>query len=146
MEDVRALADARLEEALRSRALEDPRAAFRGLLRELRTADPAGFTAALAYFEDTLTPAVAGGADALAGWVAYGRFLAERAGPGRLVTVDAGGRSRPYQPPPGGELILFLPEEARRLAVPLLQPEAPSAAQTATLDLLVRGRRELRRE
>jgi hypothetical protein len=142
MEDTRKRADERLDQALAAAGLEDPRPAYRDRLKALRAEDPPAFARALEYFEATLVPSVAGGAEPLAEWVAYGRLLAEQGGPGRLVSVDAGGRASPYQPPPAGDLLLFLPDDGRRFVVPLLVPRTPSQPQQATVDLLVRGRRE----
>ena len=163
MDDPRARADARLEETLAAADVEDPRPACRDRLKALRAADPAAFARAVEYFE-TLVQAVAGGAEPLGQWITYARLLAEAGGPGRTVIVDRSGRARPYAGPAapaaaeaaradggaggearnGGEagLVLFLPEDGRRGVLPLLAPRAPSAAQTAALDLLVRGRRE----
>lgn len=143
MDDPRARADARLEEALAAAAMADPRGTCRDRLKALRAEDPSAFEQAVAYFDTQLVPAILEGGEPLAEWLAYGRFLAERGGPGRVVAVDAGGRARPYEPPPAGNLVLFLPQEGRRGVIPLLSPASPSPAQTATYDLLVRGRREL---
>ena len=154
MEDLRARADARLEEALAAAAVEDPRAACRDRLKALRAADPAAFARAVDYFENTLVAAVAGGAEPLGQWLEYARVLAEAGGAGRTVMVDRRGRARPYDgptalpaagasaDPAGAALVLFLPTDTRRGALPLLLPRAPSAAQNASLDLLVRRRRE----
>ncbi len=143
MDDPRALADLRLAEALAASGLEDPRVLYRDRLRQLRTSDPAAFSRALEYFEGTLVPAVAGGADPLAAWIGYGTFLAELPGRGRTIAVDSSGRARPYEPPPDKALILFLPDDGRRPVEVLLGPSERSPAQQATVDLLVRGRREL---
>lgn len=143
MDDPRAIAERRLGEALAASAMADPRLLYRDRLRQLRNTDPPAFARALEYFENTLVPAVAGDADPLTAWLAYGTFLAELPGRGRTVAVDAGGRARPYQPPPDGCLILFLPEDGRRNVEVLLGPAERSPAQQATVDLLVSGRREL---
>lgn len=143
MDDARNAADTRLDAALAAAGIEDPRPAYRDRLRALRSAQPDAFARALAYFETTLVPAVAGGAEPLSAWVEYGRFLAEAAARGRVVSVDASGRARPYEPPPSADLVLFIADDGRRGVTPLLEPGAPSEAQRATLDLLVRGRREL---
>ncbi len=186
MDDIRARADARLEEALAAAAMADPRPACRDRLKALKAANSTAFARAVDYFEHTLVPAVAGGAEPLGQWLEYARVLAEASGPGRTVIVDRGGRARPYRPPtapkaaaaaeppegdlfaPGveappeaspdrdaattppdapigaadGGLVLFLPQDTRRGVLPLLLPQAASWAQQASLDLLVRGRRE----
>lgn len=188
MEDIRARADARLEEALAAAGMADPRPACRDRLKALKAASSTAFARAVDHFEHTLVPAVAGGAEPLAQWLEYARVLAEASGPGRTVIVDSGGRARPYhgptppkaaapadaseadlfepgsdagsesslggavpaagapEAPPGaslaGGLVLFLSQDTRRGVLPLLVPQAPSPAQTASLDLLVRGRRE----
>ena len=142
MDETRQRADERLDQALAAVALEDPRPAYRDRLKALRAQDPAAFAGALEYFETKLVPAVAGGAEPLAEWVAYGRVLVEHEGPGRIVAVDAGGRAAPYRPPPQGALLLFFPGDGHRPIVPLLSPRQPSPAQQAAVDLLVRGRRE----
>lgn len=143
MDDERALADARLDQALAAADTLDPRPVYRDRLRALRT-DAETFSRALEYFETTLVPAVASGAEPLSAWVDYGRFLAERGGPGRVVAVDASGRARPYEAPPAAaDLVLFIAADSRRGVTPLLEPRSPSAPQQAAMNLLVRGRREL---
>ncbi len=188
MDDIRARADARLEEALAAAGMADPRPASRDRLKALNAASSTAFARAVDYFEHTLVPAVAGGAEPLTQWLEYARVLAEASGPGRTVIVDRGGRARPYHgatapkaparadapeadlfapgsdaspeaspssdvPAAGapeapalaslaGGLVLFLSQDTRRGVWPLLVPQAPSPAQTASLDLLVRGRRE----
>ncbi len=143
MDDPRTLAEHRLADALAASAMADPRALYRDRLRQLRATDPAAFARALDYFENTLVPAVASDGEPLTAWLAYGTFLAELPGRGRTMAVSQDGRARPYQPPPAGSLILFLPDDGRRRPEVLLSPAAPSAAQQATVDLLVHGRREL---
>jgi len=144
MDEPRARADARLEEALAGAGVEDPRIACRDRLKILRTEQPAAFAQALAYFESSLVPAIAdGGEPPLDAWIGYGRFIAERGGPGRTLAVDGAGRAAGYEPPAAGRLVIFVPEDGRRGVTPLLVPAAPSPAQKATFDLLVRRRREL---
>ncbi len=142
MDDSRKLADERLDQALGAARLEDPRPGFRDRLKALRAQDPAAFARALEYFETRLIPTIAEGAEPLGEWVAYGRILLEHQGPGRVVAVDPTGRAQPYRPPPGGDLLLFFPEDGRRPFLPLLAPQAPTPAQRAAVDLLVHGRRE----
>ncbi len=142
MDDSRKLADQRLDQALAEARLEDPRPEFRDRLKQLRVRDAAAFARALEHFETKLVPAIAQGAEPLGEWAAYGRILLEHEGPGRVLAVDASGRAQPYRPPPRGDLLLFFPEDGRRPILPLLAPRAPSPAQRAAVDLLVRGRRE----
>jgi hypothetical protein len=144
MDDPRAAADARLEEAIAAAGVADPRPACRERLKALRQSDSTAFDRALEYFDRTLVSAIADGAEPLAQWVAYGRFLGELGGRGRTVAVDGSGRARAYEEsaPPAGALVLFIPDETHKPAVPLLVPAAPTPAQRATIDLLVRGRRE----
>ncbi len=151
MDDIRARADARLEQALAAAGVEDPRPACRDRLKALRAENPAAFARAVDYYEHRLLAAIAGGAEPLSQWVDYARVLAEAAGDGRVVMVDATGRARPYDgavapgagdTPAASALVLFLPQDARRGALPLLLPAAPTAAQQASLDLLVGRRRE----
>lgn len=147
-DDLTAEADRRLEEALEARGARDPREFYRERLRELKQANPAGYADAVAYYRDTLLPAVAGGeVPPLQAWTEYGRRLAEAAASGRTVAIDATGRARPYASPPAEEdLILHLPDPSadgsRALLVGL--PAEPTPAQRATFDVLVEGRQKLR--
>jgi hypothetical protein len=140
-DDLRALADARLEQALAGSGLRDPRPLFRPALKHLRERDTAGFQRALAHYESHLVPAVAGGGDALAEWLAYGRLLAECLGPGRRVEVDPTGRAAtPADPAAASGLVLHLPDDAAAPALALHCPRDLSRPQEATLELLVAGR------
>ena len=147
-DDLTAEADRRLEEALAARGARDPREFYRARLRELKQAHPTGYAEAVAYYKNTLLPAVAGGdAPPLQAWTEYGRRLAEATAPGRTVAVDATGRARPYVSPPAeGDLILHLPDPSadgyRALLVGL--PAEPTPAQRATFDVLVEGKQKLR--
>jgi hypothetical protein len=140
VDDLRSRADARLDDALRSVGAADPRPELREALRSLRETDPDGFAEARRRFEEDLTGRVAAGEDALAEWIAYGRWLAERAGPGSVVSIAADGRSSPWQPPyRAGELVLFLPEATRVRAAVLAAPARPTRPQQATRELLAGG-------
>jgi hypothetical protein len=140
VDDLRSRADARLDDALRGAGAADPRPVLRDALRSLRDADPDGFAEARRRFEEDLLGRVAAGEDALTEWIDYGRWLAERAGPGSAVSVSPDGRSSPWQPPyRAGELVLFLPEAARLRAVVLAAPARPTPAQQATRELLAGG-------
>ncbi|HET9986454.1 MAG TPA: hypothetical protein VFQ38_22945 [Longimicrobiales bacterium] len=141
-ESLRSRADARLDQALATQPLADPRDLFRDRLRRLRAEDPPAFSRALDYFERTLVPRVAADAEPLAEWIEYGRFLAELSGRGRLVGVDASGRGRPFTPPPAAELVLFLPDDPAVPVLPVARPRELSDAQQAAWDLLVAAGRE----
>ena len=141
-EAIRAQVEARTEEALRQRGLRDPRGQFREWLGSLKESDPAGYDEARAWYRERLLPRLAEpDADVVAGWIDYGRFLAERGGPGRLAAIDETGRARDYHAEAAaGDLVLFLPEDTKRRALILSLPLQPSAAQRATCDLLVLGK------
>jgi hypothetical protein len=131
-------ADARLEEALARDQLADPRPHFRDRLRLLRERNPAAFEQAIGYFENTLIPHVAEGGEAAAAWLEYGRRLGELAGGGEIVAVDETGRARPLRgEAEAAALLLHVPEDPATPVLALRSPAQPSAAQRATLDLLV---------
>ena len=138
--DSRKQADRRFAAALEASGAPDPRERYRAWLRELRGRDEAAFRKALDYFENQLVPAVANpGSDPLLEWTEYGLRLAQRLRPGSAVSIDATGRSRPYEPPaPLDELVLHLPRATREQALAVRLPPHLSPAQQATLELLVR--------
>ncbi len=139
-------ADGILQEALEASGARDPREFYRDRLKELREANPDGYQAAVAYYRDTLIPAVAGREQApLDAWTEYGRRLAESLAPGRTVSIDESGRSQAYGGgAPGGRLVLHLPEgKAYRALLVALPPEL-SPAQRATYDVLVSGKHRAR--
>lgn len=141
MTDAKTRADARLETALRDADQKDPRPYYRAALRALKQSDPDSFQEALRYFEEELTPAVAGEADPLDAWAEYGQLLARLMGPGRTVELDSRGRARPTSEPARARgLVLHLPDEARTPATVLRFPGDPSPAQQAAYELLVEGR------
>ncbi len=139
-EEMQDAADRALEAALDATGARDPREFYRVRLRELRSADPAGYERAVAYYRDELIPAVAAGAPPLDAWTEYGRFLAEATSPGRTVSIDESGRAHGYAGPDPTRLLLHLPDEkgARALLVGL--PPELSPAQRATYDVLVAGK------
>lgn len=140
-DDLRARADARFDEALRETGARDPRDYYRQRLRALKEADGNAFRRALAYYEDTLIPAVADPAtDAIAAWLEYGRVLAALAEPGgRTVVLDESGLSSEYAPPvPPNALVLHLPKTPTRPALIVGIPPTLSPAQRAAHDLLVK--------
>lgn len=142
-DDLRARADARLDEAAASRGYADPRPPLRDLLRDLKERHPAAFSTARQHFEQQVVPGLAAAADPLAEWVDYARFLASLTTAGRLLAVDATGLAAPYRVPEPGQLILFVPEDTAFPVVVAAAPADPSAAQRATLDLLVQRKLSL---
>lgn len=142
-DDVRARAEARLDEALAERGLADPRPELRDRLRRLRETDPAAFERARRHYDDHTLPLLAEG-EPVEAWVDYARTLGELSGEGRLVAVDAGGRAHACgRNVPPGALVLFVPADASAATFAAVTPATPSNAQRATYDLLVRGRVEL---
>lgn len=139
-------ADRRLEDALAQEGARDPREFYRERLRELKQANAEGYQKAVAYYRDTLIPAVAGGeVDALAAWTEYGRRLAESLAPGRTVALDASGKALPYEhPAPRDHLLLHLPEGKGGRALLVGLPAELSPAQRAAYDVLVSGKQKLR--
>jgi hypothetical protein len=102
-EQAKERADARLLEAFAREGIEDNRPAYRQRLRQLRDRNPAAFERALRHYEDEVLPALGVEDDPVAAWIAYGVWLGELDGPGRLLAVDADGRARPAtsrRPPP----------------------------------------------
>lgn len=137
---LRALADRRFEQALAQSGARDPREFYRTRLRELKQENADAYRRAVEHFEQRLIPAVAReGSDPLAEWLEYGRLLATLSARGRTVQVDASGLARDYAPPVSPDaLVLHLPEQASRAAIPVGIPARLSPAQRATYDLLVR--------
>ena len=141
MTDPRERADARLETALQDADQQDPRPLYRPALKYLRDRRPDAFREALRYFEDELIPSVAGEADPLDAWLAYGRRLADALGEGRLVELDSTGRARPVTDPVAARgLVLHLPDDGAAPALALRVPVEPSRPQQAAFELLVEGR------
>ena len=141
MDDPKARADARLEEALTAASMRDPRPLYRPLLRYLREYQPAAFDRVIRHFDERLVPALAGEADPLTTWLEFGLRLAEELGPGRLLGIDPTGRAVVGEPAVDSpHLVLFLPDDAATPALVVRYPREASAAQTATVELLVEGR------
>jgi hypothetical protein len=138
--DTGAYADAALQAALEENGVADPRGILRNRLRSLR--GTAHFDRAVAHYRDVLVPGVSDGTlDPLEAWLEYARLVAGCA-PGREVAIDADGR----EGADGGavaSLLLHIPEERGAPVTPLRAPAAPSAAQAATVALLVEGRTRL---
>ena len=143
--DLRDKADARFEAALASAGARDPRDYYRSRLRELKRSNPEGYADAVAYYQSTLLTSIAErDADPLRAWQEFGLKIAQLTAAGRAVAIDPAGRSRPFEPPGrGDDLILHLPDARNQRALLVGLPPEPSAAQTATFNWLVRGRRAL---
>lgn len=141
-DDLRARADARLERALETAAIRDPRPLLRPVLRQLKERDDAAFRSALHHYDNVLLPAVAGTGDAVSEWRAYARLLATLAGAGRTVAVDGSGRAATVSADaaPESALLLHLPDDGAAPTVVLHCPRDPTPAQEASLELLVHGR------
>src|SRR5690606_2014126 len=84
---LRASAEARLEEAARAAGIADPRPAYRERLRQLRQASQDTFDNAIRHYEKHVLPAMVD-SDPLHTWIEYGRYLASLEGDGRVVTID----------------------------------------------------------
>ena len=140
-DDLTARAEARLESALENDGVRDPRPGYRTLLKRLRQQDPDAFSASIRYFEEELLPAVAGDADPLKAWLAYGQRLARALAPGRLMEVGPSGRAHAVEEAPEARaLLLYLPDEDTLPAIVLRYPRPSTRAQDATVELLVEGR------
>lgn len=138
-------AEARFQEALEASGARDPREYYRERLKELKSANPAGYESVVGYYGSTLIPTVASDdSDPLAAWLEYGRVIAETTAPGRAYEIDTSGRRSPYSPPtPHDRLVLHLPDSGTRALLVGLPIEL-SDAQRSTFDLLVQGKLKLR--
>ena len=136
--DIKDRAEARLERAVAGGGFADPRPALRERLRELKENRGEAFDEARRHYQQEVVPALAGEGDALSAWIDYGVWLAARTAPGRVLAVDGQGSAVPYAAPPApGTLVLHVPDDQAAGVLVLAAPAAPSAAQRATLDLLV---------
>ncbi|NNF13018.1 MAG: hypothetical protein HKN72_07340 [Gemmatimonadetes bacterium] len=141
-DEIAAEADRIFEEALERTGARDPRQFYRERLLTLKGSDADGYATAVDYYRETLVPDIASGnAEPLGAWTEYGRILAEAVADGRTVSVDSTGLARPYEGPNVEHLILHLPSDGGRGLVVAL-PEKLSAAQRATYDVLVDGRKK----
>lgn len=146
MPNLKAQADERLDQALQTAGLADPREAGRAQLRRLKETAPAAFAEAVEYYESTLLPRIAEqGHDPITEWIDYGLLLLRLQGlGGRVFQIDRTGRARTCEPPHGpDDPILHLPDDPREAATLVMAPLELSAAQRASIDLLVEGRTEL---
>jgi hypothetical protein len=144
-ENTKSRAEARMDAALAGSSFEDPRPVYRERLRYLREQQPDAFEAALVYYEETLVPLVASeDCEPLEAWAEYGQRLAKLTGPGKTVWIDASGRAHPLRDQVGpDQLTLHVPVDTGLPVLALAVPRQLSAAQGATLDLLVRSARAL---
>jgi len=139
--DERARVDARFGEVLAANGLADSRDEFRRRLRELKARNPESYRRAAQYYESEVAQKLVGESGALAAWIEYGRVLCALSGESRTVAIDATGRARPFSGEyEAGTLVLVIPEDTREEPLASAVPLEPSAAQRATLDLLVHRR------
>jgi hypothetical protein len=142
--DRRNLADRRLEAGFAECGLADSRATYRALLRDLRERDAASFERATHHYQEHVLPRLAGDDDAIEAWIDYGRVIGELVTPGRMMRIDASGRASGYAAPLGsGEMALWVPDDGTRGSFVAVAPVTSSAAQLATISLLVEGKLSL---
>lgn len=134
--ELRSRAEARLAEAAQARGLADPRPAYRERLRVLKHTHPDAFQQAVRHYDEQVLPALAD-RDPLDAWIEYGRFLASLTSAGVATAIDEKGRAAKWNPATPASLVLFIPDDTSSDVLPLVQPDAPSAAQAATIALLV---------
>jgi len=141
----KAAAEARTDAAIVKGPYEDPRPGLRARLRYLREEQPASFTAALQYYENTLLPVVAAAdSDPLTEWIEYGRRLGDLTAPGKTLEIDETGRARPFRlRAPATGLILHVPDDTSAEALAIAVPREPSEAQRASYALLIERARAL---
>ncbi len=135
-------ADRRYDLRIQETGARDPREFYRDILKDLRETDAEAYQEMVARYQaEVVAPLAEGSGDPLLTWLEFGRALAQRTAPGRLVRVDATGRAEPVQEELSwGDLLLHLPDQPRGRALPVGIPPEPTPAQRATLDLLVTGR------
>ena len=140
--DPREAAERRTEEAFARSGWADPRADYRAMLRRLKEQNPTQFASAVADYDDSVVGRLAdANADPVAAWLSYGMRLAGWCAGGRTVRIDADGRRA--EPGAGFEspaLLIQLPAEETGRAMVVAAPRQLSAAQAATIALLVEGR------
>lgn len=138
---VKVTAESRAAAAIEAGPYSDFREPYRERLRWLKEARPHAFSEAVASYEK-LVANVAAGTDPIAAWLEYGARLGELSGRGKVVGIDESGREvQPNASPT--HLVLHLPDDINVPALPLAVPRTISAAQKATLDLLVRRKLSL---
>lgn len=132
-----------LDGRLADTGTQDPRPAYRELLRLLKERDPAQFDALRQHYAREVEGALTeGGRDPLTLWLDYGLVLAAAlGGEGTAMAVDQEGLASPIAgSPEPGSLTLWIPEGRAGRAIAVTTPATPSPAQVATLDLLVHGK------
>jgi hypothetical protein len=139
--ETKKLADERLTQGLAGRGALDARETYRALLRSLKAQSTDAFTKATRYYEQHVLPRLTADADPLDAWIDYGRIIGELSGTGRMMIVDETGRAAPYLAPlTPGNLVMFVPDDTRAGSFVAVEPAELSAAQRATVALLVEGR------
>lgn len=133
-------ASVRTQKALEAGGFADMRPAYRAMLRYLKQQDAGRFDEATRRYEEELVPALTDDErDPVAAWAEYGAWLAGETLPGRLLRLDESGLATPSDPDPlPGHVLLYLPDESRRAAIPIVLPADPSPSQQAALELLAR--------
>lgn len=136
---LRQRAETRLQSAADRLNMRDPRQPYRDRLRLLREQHPDAFDRAVEHYETRVLPELAAADDPLDVWMRYGAFLAQLTATGRPWRIDSAGRASSLEPPLApGDLVLFVPDDTASDVLVMAEPAAPSAAQNATIDLLVR--------
>jgi hypothetical protein len=135
--------EARLEAALETSDTRDPRGVCRERLRWLKDNQRSAFERALEHYEQVLVPnAARDQIDPIGEWEAYARLLGELSGVGRTVDIDETGHAGV----PGTRLrglTLHIPDDSATPVLVVRMPNELSAAQRATIDLLVDRRQRL---
>ena len=138
-------ADRRYERRIGETGARDPREFYREILKELRESDGEAYREMVARHQSEVVLLLEQGKrDPLLTWLEFGRTLAQRVAPGKLLRVDPTGRAMPAPEKLSWEdLLLHVPDERRSRALPVGIPPEPTPAQRATLDLLVKGQTRL---
>jgi hypothetical protein len=139
---MQAEAERLLEEALKQTGARDPREPCRALLRDLKDRSPSDYEQAVTEYRERVVRGIASeGADPLVRWIEFGCATVQRLNPGRTIVVDETGKAAPFAPPPSWrQLILHLPDDRKSRALLVSSPAVTTAAQSATIELLVQGR------
>ena len=125
--------------SLEAHGLQDVQPLYRQLLHRLKSQDPAAYDEAVARYKTEVEPAVEDpGVDPVSAWIAYGTWLAPKLSPGgSLMTIAENGLAEPAgDPPPLGEMLIYLPDDSGRRGFLLAMPAEASAAQRETAALL----------
>ena len=142
----RELVERRSDEAFARSEWQDPRADYRALLRRLKEQDSAAFESAVREYDERVAARLRDErADPVRAWLDYGLRLAQLAGGGRTVSIDADGRSTelPEAGPTAPALLLHLPADEAAAAIVVGAPREPSGAQRAAVMLLAERRTAL---